>query len=103
MKLFGRIETLHGELEGKEHKPGEWNAGSYLMSKEKQQWPEFLWVPFPSMLMGIVDVKLLSVLHPHSPFRHHPKSKLQNMNKSLGKNNFYRLLKHLHFDLQAIL
>lgn len=34
------------------------------MSKEKHQWPEFLWVQFPSILMEIVDLKPISVLHP---------------------------------------
>lgn len=38
----------------------------------------------------------------YSSYTHHPKLKLQNMYKFSGKNNFYVLLKCLHFDLQAI-
>lgn len=72
------------------------------MSEEKHQWPEFLWVQFPSMLMGIVDLKPGSVLHPPVLPTHHPKLKLQNMNELLEKNNFYVLLKCLHFHLYVI-
>lgn len=73
------------------------------MSKEKHQWPESLWVQFPSMLMGSVDIKPVPASQPpFSLYTHHPKLKLQNRKKLLGKNILCVLLKCTYTDLQAV-
>lgn len=53
--------------------------------------------------MGIVDINPIFAFHPPlSLYTYHPKLKLQNRKKLLGKNILSVLLKCLHNDFQAI-